>query len=416
MSQLIKFPLYETEGGGSATPIDDDATSQQKIENLLEDDSDEEVLELPEKDSKNEADGEDTEETLEDEIEEELEEPSEDKLQLMEAPRRAEILKAYPDLFKKFPYLQTAYYRDQQFSELFQTPAEAREVVEKAQSLDNFDQYLMSGQLEKVFESVKSQDQNAFYRMVDNLMTDLAAVDEGAQIHITRNIAKHLVVGMVEEARASGNEALKHAAVILHQYATGSSQYTPPSKLAKDEAPKDESVNKERQEFLAEKFEATRGEIINKLDRKIDATLAKRLDPNETMSEFVREAAVNKAKRQVQQILSQDTRFQAVMRQAWQKAHRSGYAKADRDFIQSKYESKAAQLLPTIINKVRAEALKSVGKRANSENIEIREPQKRGPVAPGRSATPSNGGNNNTRNGQKSPPKGQSVRDFLMSD
>jgi hypothetical protein len=94
----------------------------------------------------------------------------------------------------------------------------------------------------------------------------------------------------------------------------------------------------------------------------------------------------------------------------------SNFSRADVELIQRSYEQKAAGLLPNIITKVRSEALKGLGRKERSdENIEVREPNKRGPVAPGRSASP-NGGNSSARSNMKSPPKGQSVRAFLMAD
>jgi hypothetical protein len=134
------------------------------------------------------------------------------------------------------------------------------------------------------------------------------------------------------------------------------------------------------------------------------------------MPEFVREAALGKAKRELQRVIGSDIRFQNVMKQAWAKATKSNFSRADVELIQRSYEQKAAGLLPNIITKVRSEALKGLGRKERSdENIEVREPNKRGPVAPGRSASP-NGGNSSARSNMKSPPKGQSVRAFLMAD
>jgi hypothetical protein len=47
------------------------------------------------------------------EIEEELEPPTEEQLELVTPVRRKEILTKYPNLFKDFPYLEKAYYREQ---------------------------------------------------------------------------------------------------------------------------------------------------------------------------------------------------------------------------------------------------------------------------------------------------------------
>lgn len=431
MLRLINYPFMSPEdGAGSATPIDG-KESEQSIENFLLDDSDDddEALNLPAKtpkgketlegDSEAPENGEEDEETtLEDELEEELSEVPSKKLELMEPVRRAAILKEYPDLFKKFPYLEHAYYREQKYTEIFATPDDAVEASEKASALDNFESSIMGGDTAKVFQAVKDSDPNAFARLVDNLMENLGAVDEGAQIHVIRNVGTHLIGLMLQESQASGNEALKHAAIIFNQFITGSSKPAQIQKLAKDE-PKDE-LSEERQQIITERFNVVRDDVITKLDSKINATLNKRLDPRDSMSEFVRDAAIAKAKRELQNVITRDTRFQNIMKQAWNRAAKSNYSRGDMDYIRQAYEAKAANLLPSIINKVRTDALKGSGKRSSSssesdEHIEIREPQKRGPVASGRSATP-NSGNRDARERAKAIPKGMSTRDFLMAD
>ncbi len=427
MSLRIKMPLMApADTVSEGTPAIDGPEANQSIENFLLDDSDDddEALNLPPKNTPRKAttegDNETPEEeaegsaTLEDELEEELADVPDDKLELMEAPRRAEILKEFPEIFKKFPYLEHAYYRDQKYTEIFPTPNDAQDAAEKAGALDNFEDALMRGETKKIFESVRTSDPQAFNRLVDNLLIHLGEVDEGAQIHIIGNVGKHIRDLMLAESNTSGNEALKHAAILLNQFITGSSNPIPQTKLAKEEARRDETLDNERVEFLRERFDTARTDIISRLDSKITNTLAKRVDPNESMTEFVREAAINQAKREVQSIIARDSRFQTLMKQAWQKAARSMYAKADIDYIRQKYENKAATLLPSVINKVRSKALKGLGRRSD-ETTEIREPQRRGPVASGKSAAPLNSGLKNARD-TKAPPKGMSVKDFLMSD
>lgn len=432
MFRLNLNPFYSPDGVGSSTmvePIDDDASSRARLEKeigLEEGDDDDEALDLPKKsgpektepvdDETGEEDAEPKETGLEDDLEAELADAPKDKLEYVEPVRRKELLEYDKNLFKKFPYLEHAIYREQAYTQVFASPSDAQEAQEKSQALDNFETAVLSGETKTLFQSIKESDPNAFAKVVDNLLGHLGEVDEGAQIHVITNVARHLVQRMVEESENSGQEALKHAAIILNQFATGSSKFTPPTPLAKSDAPKDPQLDAQRREFQTERFNVTRNEVIGSLDKKITATLNKRLDPKDSMPEFVREAALGKAKRELQRVIGSDTRFQNVMKQAWGKATKSNFSKADVELIQRSYEQKAAGLLPNIIAKVRSEALKGLGRKERSDEvIEVREPNKRGPVAPGRSASP-NSGNSSARSNMKSPPKGQTVRGFLMAD
>src|SRR3990167_9176528 len=72
-------------------------------------------------------------ETEEKEEPEKEEEP--ERLDLVAPVRKKEILAKYPTIFKDFPYLEVAYFRDRQFSEIFPTVDDAKEAQEKADTL-----------------------------------------------------------------------------------------------------------------------------------------------------------------------------------------------------------------------------------------------------------------------------------------
>src|SRR5258708_6881820 len=86
-----------------------------------------------------------------DEEDDELEliEPDEDieKIDLKESdenidveapPRKKEILKEYPELFKKFPFLEKMMYRDREYSQLFGSFDDAKEIAERSESFNQF--------------------------------------------------------------------------------------------------------------------------------------------------------------------------------------------------------------------------------------------------------------------------------------
>ena len=158
-SNFILFPLLSPgEAGGSGDGSDD---VQETFELLNADDPQPEVLDIApavRKDKEKEVDDDDKGEKEEKEeevdelkeLEEELErkakpDEDEDLEDLVTPARRKDILAKYPALFKDFPYLEKAYYRDQQFTELLPTIADAKAAVEKAEILDRTEQLVMSG-------------------------------------------------------------------------------------------------------------------------------------------------------------------------------------------------------------------------------------------------------------------------------
>src|SRR3970282_409003 len=169
-----------------------------------------------------------------DEDEEDLE-IKEEELDLVVPVRRKEILAKYPNLFKEFPHLERAYYKEQQYSEILPTIEDAKDAVEKTTALDNFERDLLDGNTEKILQAVKNQDKNSFHKIVDNYLNVLGNVDKDAYYHVVGNIVKSTIVSMLQESKRTGEggEPLKIAAQILNQFVFGSSDFEPSKPLAK---------------------------------------------------------------------------------------------------------------------------------------------------------------------------------------
>ena len=139
ISDLLFAPADDGSGGGT---IEDNALNKEEMINFLEDDGDNddgEVLDLgkPSKESKTPKDkqsskekDDDDDETVDDDdeekddlddLEEDLKEPDDEDLELMTPARRKDILKEFPDLFKKFPELERSYFRERKYTELLPT-------------------------------------------------------------------------------------------------------------------------------------------------------------------------------------------------------------------------------------------------------------------------------------------------------
>lgn len=424
MSLLIRYPLLAPPDSIAGSPEQEETTK-----NFLLADDDEEAIDVSTQDAIGEGfieeDGaEDKQEisdeaeeseapTLEDEIQEQLEEPAEEKLEAsIDPPTRRQILEQFPDLFKKIPYLEKAMYREQKYTELLPTIADAQSAVEKSQALDNFSNQLLQGDLAQVFQYAADQDKNAFYKLVDNMMLDLGSVDEGAQVHVIANVGKHLIQQMWNAGASGNDETLKAAAHILNQFITGQKVWVPPAKLSREDDPQQNQLQQERQQLYAQRFTAVREDLISTLDKRIQNTLDKNIDPNGSMTEFTKNAAITEAKRQIQTAIKSDTRFRKLMDQAWSKAAKSNYAKESTDLLKKSYSNKTQLILPGIIKNVRNQALRGYKRSAGSDvKTNIREPQKRGPAPVGNSAPQSRG----KQSASKTPPAG-GVKNFLMSD
>lgn len=341
------------------------------------------------------------------EDDDEEEKPFEDKLELVTPAKKKEILAKYPNVFKDFPYLEKAYYREREYTEILPTLEDAKEAVGKANQFDEFSGKLLEGNIENVFKAVEEGDKDAFGKIVDDLLPALRRVNKDAFAHVTGSLIKQAVGSMYGEGDRIQNEDLKNAAVILHQFFFGSSEFKPHGKFGPDSPNKDNSVSEERAKFQQERFEAAYEDISTRSSNVVKSTISQHIDPKGAMTDYVKRSAVNDAMQQVEKIIASDARFKSVLDKLWQDASRNGYSKKSVEAIKSAYLSKAKTILPSVIQKARNEALRGLGKRVADDR---EEPSRRGPVTSGRPAPP------NSRSDQLAMKKGEKTLDFFMRD
>jgi uncharacterized Fe-S cluster-containing radical SAM superfamily protein len=421
----IKFPHYappDSQGGIESGK----ELGKEEIINLLgEDDDKEEILDLKDEkkieskeeegDEEKEEEGEEKKDELE-EIEDELEEPDEEKLELMTPVRRKEILSKYPNVFKDFPYLERAYYREQQFTEIFPTIADARSSVEKSEALDSLEKELLSGDTKNILKAIKEENSDSFNKLVDNYLPNLAEIDEKAYHHVIGNTIRHTIVAMLTEARDSQNKetaaTLQDTAAILNQFVFGSSIFTKPSNLSKEGETKkdDDKVSERERQFTQRQFESAKDDLNTRVNNIIRATIDGHIDPKESMTNYVRKNASREALETLSDLIDKDSRFKTLADRLWEKAFQSDFSKESLDKIRSAYLAKSKTLLPSVIKKARNEALKGLGKHVSDD-----EKDRKGPVLSGKESSHRSSPRNDKEKSQKIPANMRSI-DYLMQD
>lgn len=310
-----------------------------------------------------------------DAIEEDLKEIDEEKLELKTPVARREILKKYPKLFEDFPYLETAYYREQQFTEILSTIEDAKIAAESHRVLQAYSEDMVEkGNVSNVLKMIKDANPETYAHVVDNYMGHLEKVDPVAYTHVQSNLVKNLILGMVEEAKSSNDDDLRMAALLLNKYAFGSAKFTPPQKLAKEAKPEDkekvDSISKREQEFAKKQVDHATGEVNTRVANAIKGAIDNNIDPNGTMTEYVKKNAVRDAVEKINMLIKKDTRFQKIVEKLWDKAAKSNFSKESQDDIRKAHLSKAKSLLAPVIQSARKEALKGMGKRVKDEVVD----------------------------------------------
>ncbi len=355
------------------------------------------------------------EETLEDELEEELKDKIDDDEAIIDVPRKA-VLAKYPNLFKEFPHLDQAVYRERKYAELLPTLADAKNAVDKAEQLDSLSEELASGNTVSVLKDIKENDPEVFHQVVDNYLDNLKSVDQAAYFHVLGNVIKHAVLAMVN----SGDEDNKIAAGLLNKFIFNSDKLQEPTRLSTKTDVKDEreaKIEQREKEFFEKQLNTHVNGVNTRIHNIVTSAIDKNIDPRGNMNDFTKQTAVEKCSVELQKAIGTDTRFQSVLDKLWKKAAENNFNQESLDRIRSAYWSKAKGLLPDIIRKTRNTALKGLGTKSPNE-------RNGNPLPVGKPSSSRQNQNNSAprssgssdRDKAKAIPKGTKSIDFLMRD
>lgn len=327
---------------------------------------------LDESETEEDAEEEDEEEIDElKEIEEDLKEIDEEKLELTTPVRRREILKKYPNLFKDFPYLEKAYYREQQFTEILSTIDDAKQAAESHRVLQRYSEDMVEkGNVNNVLKMIKDTNPDTYANVVDNYLGYLEQVDPAAHLHVQSNLVKQIIIGMVNEAKASQDDDLRTAALLLNRWAFGSSKFTPPTKMGKAQAETEQEtrVSQREQELNKRQIDTAVGEVNTRVNNAIKAAIDQHIDPNGSMTDYVKRNASRDALDKISNLIEKDRRFQQIVEKLWEKSAKNDFSKESQDEIRRAFLSKAKSLLAPVLKSARNEALKGMGKRVKEDS------------------------------------------------
>jgi hypothetical protein len=379
---------------------DDQKTAEVKEETPL----DTKPSEKPGKEDEDEIHAEESDDKEEIKLEEE------DDLTFKDIPKRQAILKEFPELFKKFPGIESAIYREQQYAEVFPTINDAKEAQARNEDYNKFEQSLLSGNIESVLASVKNTDEKAFGRITATFLQTLGKVDEKAYYATINHVIKSTLKTAFDTGKTNNNEQLQIAAQLINQFIYNSQNITVDqiqNNQQQEENPREQELKNRETQFAKQQLGIAVNDVSGRTENVIKSTIDKHLDVKNVMTPNVKRNAVNDIMREVDKEIGEDTRFKAILDKLWEQSFKENYSEASKLKIRNALLSKAKTILPAIMQRVKGEALKGQSNR----NREVAENSDKRPIAQGR---PSN--SSPKTNDPKSLPKGMKTIDFLNSD
>lgn len=324
----------------------------------------------------------DEEESLEDKEEEVEEEEEEDKdkedVEDDLGPRRPsfkEIKGKYPDLFKDFPDLREAFFRESEYTKIFPTVDDAHEAVEALESLSVIRDKVLEGDATAILEATKEADAAAYSKMVSNMLPALYKMDQEAYVKAITPTLENMVRSAYREGKSSGNEDLENSALHVSKWFFGTEDValgkTTTVKTATEESPEVKRLAKERQEFETSKYNEAYSAVIENRDESMERLVLKGLDPDNELTPYVRDKLVRDTIQRIDNLLLKDGSHMSLMNRKWRRAKREGYSKDSLKSIVSAYQARAKSLVPSVRAKLRDAALGKVTKKGAQRATDV---------------------------------------------
>ena len=401
---------------------DDDQKNDDKFDLSLDATNDDDEDDSDDEDEEVDNDSEESDDKEEDDKDELiLDAENEDEIELAKIPTRQELKKYDPELFKKFPQLEHALFREKQYSEIYPTIADAKASKESVEAYNRFQHELLSGNATNVLKTVKSTDPKAFDKLVNGFLDSLTSIDGNAHLPITRQVTK----GILNYIHSAASNTLKKApddkratqlqiaAELIHEAIFDTTEVTP-DRVSKEteENPEAKKLREDREAFDKTRYTAAYNDVSSRTNNRLTKAVTNEVDPKGIFTPYVKGKLVNDIMSTLDKNLMEDTRFRSLIDKLWMRSKEAGFSSESKDAIHKALIEKAKTVLPGIIRAKKAEALKGLSgvKKETGERKLTR-------TTNGKDRSSRN--NESTRSNRPDPSKprdDESVLDFLMRD
>lgn len=281
---------------------------------------------------------------------------------LSDDEKKTPLIKAINDkfkgIFKEFPEVKTAIFRDKAFREHFASPDEAREAKGLVENFEQIQTEIASGDAESVvkFLSETSKDGKATVKFGRNLIKSLESNPK-----VYSAILFPTITGILKEAKEvaehHGNKNLQLSVEHLAAHLFGSKDGSIPEDSIKPDDDNKNGEPSEAEKVLAQKGKEFGEDVLETTFSEQSTLVETSLAASKNIKPALKKSMISEINYQIGLRLKEDKAFGKVMEGHWKNAKAKGFPLAMRSSIKAAYLEGVKKLLPT----VRAEVLKENG-------------------------------------------------------
>jgi hypothetical protein len=274
----------------------------------------------------------------------------------------AEVKAKYPTLFKEFPDLRKALFREQQYAELIPTVEDAREMVERDRDFQEYEEKVMDGDSSTLLRTIGSTDPAALEKFVMNFLPTVEQLAPEVHGKALFPYIRRIFVNTLRDAKQAGNVNLENSLGHVAKYLWGTPEIpderreAPPSKT-REQLQMEEENRQLRGARAAEFKSAVVGDGLKTFEKSVSDTFVK----DARFSPIERKALTTEIVERVRVALDRDARYNRNINAMWQRASQSAHPRALIPKLVTTFLGGAKSVMPAIRAKVVADALKQKG-------------------------------------------------------
>lgn len=291
------------------------------------------------------------------EVAEEEEEEPEEKPEGVLRPTFKDVTAKYPELFKDFPGLRDAFFREKEFSKVFPSIEDAKDASERADDYDYLEGLITAGgrgELKEFFDVIGKTDVETLQKMAGNFLPSLFEANADLYYNVTTPIISNVLKAAEREGATRGDENLKNAALHIANFIFGPKGLEGVPKVEGH----DEKLKGEREKFYEERFAISQREIYDSGKDKLLASIKAEVDPEGAFDSYTVDKMAQDIFDGIGKSLEADSDHMNRMNNLWSRAARAGFTGDWKARIVSAYLARAKSLIPPVRSKVREKVLK----------------------------------------------------------
>lgn len=315
-----------------------------------------------------------------DEDEKPEEEPGEDEATLENFAKQDEKaeeeiepwskLKKDPDVdkvFKKYPALKNAYWRERGYSEQFATVEEAKAARNDVNIFREIQDEIFSGNLVGTIARVAQVDPNAAAQVLDNLLPNIYQKDPEAFARVVNPIFDRAMNYLVAKGTDTKDADLITAVEIIRKELDIKSHTRPQGPDPEKERLRNQLGERERSDY-----NRAYNDVESKVLESLNTEAERIVDPHGQLklSAYVKTKLIGDIVKRVGEKIQNDQQSARVMGSLWKSAQQNNYSPRHLASIRNAYLARARHLLPSVAKVVKSKALsnvKPVNSKPNSE-------------------------------------------------